>query len=67
MLTLDQAADRLGLKPSTVRKYAQRGRIAGRKQMFLHGARWVFSEAALARYATNRQPRGNPTFRRKTA
>jgi len=47
MLTLAEAAARLGLSPSTLRSQIRNGRLRGR----LIGKTWTVTERELARYA----------------
>jgi len=51
MLTLAQAAARLGLSPSTLRNQIHAGRLKGR----LIGKTWTVTEGELARYAAESQ------------
>jgi excisionase family DNA binding protein len=51
MLTLAQAAARLGLSPSTLRNQIAKGRLHGR----LVGKTWTVTERELSRYAAESQ------------
>lgn len=52
-LTLESAADRLGITPSLVRRYLREGRIRGQK----FGRAWSIKPSALATFAkTPRKP-----------
>jgi len=51
MLTLTQAAARLGLSPSTLRNQVRAGRLAARKV----GRDWTVTEREVARYAAESQ------------
>jgi excisionase family DNA binding protein len=61
MLTLAEAAARLGLSPSTLRNQIHSGRLKGR----LVGKTWTISERELQRYAA--QSLGKPGRRHATA
>jgi hypothetical protein len=57
MLTLTQAADRLGLAPSTLRWQVHRGKLKGR----LLGKMWIVSEREVERYRAESLGRGRGT------
>jgi hypothetical protein len=59
MLTLRQAADRLGLSIITLRRQAAEGRLRAKKKPSLYGDVWMVSERAVQRYAEEfqRKPR----------
>jgi len=46
MMTLSEAAERLGLSPDTLRRQAQAGRLRARKL----GTLWIVSEREVERY-----------------
>jgi len=47
LLTVSQAAERLGEHPATVRKRLRRGELKGTKLSAGHRAHWKVAEAAL--------------------
>ena len=59
-MTLNDAAERLGVHSSTVRRAAQRGTLRTRR----FGNEWLTTPLWLKEYADNRRPAGRP---RKTA
>ena len=58
LLTIEEAAERLGLKPSSVRQYVKEGTIKSVKI----GTR--ITPAAIAEYENKRQPRGRPATKK---
>ena len=54
LLTIEEAAERLGLKPSSVRQYIKDGTITAERI----GTR--ITPAAVAKYKRERKPRGRP-------
>ena len=60
LLTITQAAERLGLSPSLVRRYCRQGRFG-----FKLGKQWVITEAEAATFTPNRpgRPRQKSTDR----
>ncbi len=60
MLTITEAAARLGIDPSRVRLLVRQGRIPARR----FGRAWVIAEADLAQY--HPRPQGKPGHQSKT-
>jgi len=58
LLSIPEAAERLGLSPSLVRRYCRQGRLGQRV-----GGRWVISEIELVRFDKEPRPVGYPKGR----
>ena len=61
-MTTDQAADTLGLKPDTVRRYANRGTLRSGRKL---GNYLLFAQSEVARFAREKREAGNPNFTKK--
>ena len=59
--TCEQAADKLRMKPDTIRRYVHRGVIEHSGYI---GNVLLISKAQLEAFRTNRKERGNPNFQR---
>lgn len=62
MLTTTDAAEALGVKPDTVRKYVERDQLKPDRMI---GNTHIFLEAEIKRFSRVRRRRGNPGFSRK--
>jgi excisionase family DNA binding protein len=60
-LTTDQAAETLGLKPDTLRRYANRGVVRAGRRI---GNYLLFATSEVERYRREKREAGNPNFRK---
>lgn len=58
MLSVNQAAQQLGITPQLVRRYCERGRIKAEKV----GRDWVITQAALNSFARKPRKMGRPKY-----
>lgn len=55
-MTTTEAADRLGLKPETIKDYCRQGTVAAEKI----GPLWWITAREVERFRRERRPRGRP-------
>jgi len=55
LLTVPQAAERLDIGPSLLRRYCRQGRLGTRV-----GGRWLITEDELVKFASQPRPMGRP-------